>query len=44
MSKPKLGFDEIMERIIFGGIALIPLGFGLWVFSKFLVSIVNMWR
>ena len=44
MSKQKLSFDEIMDRIIYGGIALIPLGFGLWIFSKFLVSIVNMWR
>lgn len=44
MSKQKLDFDEIVERIIYSGIALMPLGFGLWVFSKFLVSIVNMWR
>ena len=44
MSKQKLSFEEIMDRIICGGIALIPLGFGLWAFSKFLVSIVNMWR
>lgn len=44
MSKQKLSFEEIMDRIVCGSIALIPLGVGLWVFSKFLVSIVNMWR
>ena len=44
MNKPNLNFDEIMERITLGSIALIPIGCSLWIFSKFLIAIVNMWR
>lgn len=44
MSKLNLDLDEIIERIALGSIVLIPIGCSLWIFSKILVSIINMWR